>query len=211
MHLFYVSQRLLGGQAHSSFHTLKQEANHLLCGIKVSLALGQFFPRDGLFAAAVVGNQWGWEQGMNSMNGCLADCWDVCAVCRLGRGVAEVIDIYLQEFSQGIRATLEGDLHDFHQGFNRVLWEGNVIVHKVLGQVLNQFCNSTEEFRAFHPSHLYRCWNDQADWFPCGLREDICKVKTICLLNHKAPEAITYVKLAEEDVKAPRGVPHVVK
>jgi hypothetical protein len=77
----------------------------------------------------------------------------------------------------------------------------------VLGQVLNQFCNSTEEFRAFHPSHLYRCWDDQTDWFPRGLREDICKIKTICLLNHKAPEAITYVKLAEEDVKAPKGCP----
>jgi hypothetical protein len=83
----------------------------------------------------VVGNQWGWEQGMNSMNGCLADCWDVCAVYRLGRGMAEVINIYPQEFSWSIRVTSEGDLCDFHQGFNRVLWEGNIIVDKVLGQV----------------------------------------------------------------------------
>jgi hypothetical protein len=53
-------------------------------------------------------------KGMNSMNGCLADHRDVGAVCRLSRGMAEVINIYLQEFSRGIRATLEGDLSNFH-------------------------------------------------------------------------------------------------
>ncbi len=130
MHLIYVSQRLLGGQAHGSFHTVKQEANHLLRGMKVSLALGQFFPRDGLFPAAVVGNRWGWEQGMNSMNGCLVDCQDVCAVCRLGRGVAEVIDIYLQEFSRGVSATLEWDLRDFHQGSTGSLGRGTSLLTK---------------------------------------------------------------------------------
>jgi hypothetical protein len=108
MHLIYGSQHLLGRQAHGSFHSVEQDTNHLLCGMKVSLALGQFFPRDGLFPAAVVGSRWGWEQGMNSMNGCSADYWDVCAACRLGCGVAEVINIYLQEFSWGVSATSEG-------------------------------------------------------------------------------------------------------
>ncbi len=61
MHLFYVSQRLLGRQVHSLFHTIKQEADHLICGIKVSLALDQLFLKDRLFPAIVVGNQWGWE------------------------------------------------------------------------------------------------------------------------------------------------------
>jgi hypothetical protein len=43
------------------------------------------------------------------------------------------------------------------------------------------------------------------------LREDVSKVKAICVFNHKVPDAVTYVKLAEEDVKALRGVPHGVR
>ncbi len=134
------------------------------------------------------------------MNGHSVNSGDVSTICRLRSSMAKVIHIHLEEFEGGVRACSQWDIRNLDEVLNRVMWQRDGMVHKVLCEVPGGFSDCAKKAWTLIPSHLHRSWDYQTDWFPCLLWEYIRKVETVLLVYHQAPESVTDVQFAEQDV-----------
>ncbi len=76
---------------------------------------------------------------MNSMNGRSANCGGVHIVCRLRSSMAKVIHIHLEEFGGGVCACLQWNICNPDEVLDRVMWQRDGMVHKVLCEVPGGF------------------------------------------------------------------------
>jgi hypothetical protein len=114
--------------------------------------------------------------------------------------MAKVIHIHLEEFGGGVHACLQWNICNPDEVLDRVMWQRDGMVHKVLCEVPGGFSDCAKQAWTLDPPHLHRSWDYQPDWFPCLLREYISKVEAVILVYHQAPESITDVQFAEQDV-----------
>ncbi len=81
MHLFNVRRCLCKWQADSPFDAIEHEANHLFVTGEVAIAQVVFLlGGDGFLSIHMPGHFWLREEGVDAMNGCAMDSWDVAAI-----------------------------------------------------------------------------------------------------------------------------------
>jgi hypothetical protein len=76
---------------------------------------------------------------MNSMNGRSANRGDVPTIHRLHSSMAKVIQIHLEEFGGGVRACSQWNICNWDEVLDRVMWQLDDMVHKVLCEVPGGF------------------------------------------------------------------------
>ena len=97
MCIFNVCSCLGGREVHRAFYSIKDESNHLLLHVEVSISCRKLLCRDRFLAIRVVHYRGQGEDGMNAVDGCLSNSWNVLAIFRLGGGITKVIHIHLEE------------------------------------------------------------------------------------------------------------------
>ena len=129
----------------------------------------------------------------------------------LGGGVAEIVDIDLEEPGGCTRPCSLGNVFNVHGVFQGVNGELDVVVNEVLGEVSGRLRDRAEQRWALYPAHLDGGWYHNLTWLALGLWEDIGEVDAVRLLHNEVPEPITDIELGEQDVQAGRRVSHVVQ
>ena len=127
------------------------------------------------------------------MNGRTPYSRDVTSILCFRRGIAEVIDIDLQEFGRYLSAGSKRHVLDIHPCFEWMWWKIDVGIHQVLGDVTCRFCHGAEQGWALYPPHLHCRGHHDLHWLPLLLWEDILKVETVLWPNGEAPKAVTDV------------------
>jgi hypothetical protein len=105
---------------------------------------------------------------MNSMNGRSVNRGDVQTIRRLHRSMAKVIHIHLEEFGGVVHACSQWNICNLDEGLDRVMWQLDGMVHKVLCEVPGRFHDCAKQAWTLNPSHFHCSWDYQPDWFPCS-------------------------------------------
>jgi hypothetical protein len=80
MRFFNVCRRLCRWQADSPFDAIKHEANHLFVTGEVAIAQVAFLLGDGFLSIHMPGHFRLREEGVDAMDGCATDLWDVAVI-----------------------------------------------------------------------------------------------------------------------------------
>ena len=76
---------------------VETETDHLLLGVEISISRCQLLRGDGFLSALVVGDQGGRKNRVDAVDGRLLDEGYMRSIIGLGGGVAEIVDIDLNE------------------------------------------------------------------------------------------------------------------
>ena len=97
MRLLDVRSCLGGLEVYCALDFIKDESNHLLLRVEISISCRELLCRNRFLAILVVRYRcWG-EDGMNAVDGRSSNSWNVLAIFRLGGGITKIIHIHLEE------------------------------------------------------------------------------------------------------------------
>ncbi len=167
MCLFNVCSCLGGREVHRVFYSVKDESNHLLLRVEVSISRRTLLCRDRFLAIRVVRHRGRGEDGMNAMDGCPSNSRNVLAIFRLGGGITKVIHIHLEELGGRPCSTSQRYIHYRHGFVNGVMRKGNQVIHTMLCDVSGCFRHCAEMGRALDLPHLNSRRYHNPAWLPC--------------------------------------------
>ncbi len=101
-------------QVDSTFDAIEGEPNHVLLACVVPIAQIQLLAGDGFLSILMTGYFRLGKKGMDPMNNCSTDYWEVSLVQRLRHGKTEIINIHLEELSWDCCPGARGHCLDFH-------------------------------------------------------------------------------------------------